>query len=64
MSRASPRFTRADVTRALKGAAEAGFAPSTIEIMPDGVIRMSKGDASTAAEPSPFDLWKAKTDAH
>lgn len=64
MSRASPRFTKADVTRALKGAVEAGFDASTVEIMPDGVIRMSRGEAAAAPEPSPFDVWKAKKDAH
>lgn len=52
------------MTRALKGAVEAGFDASTVEIMPDGVIRMSRGDPAITSEPSPFDVWKGKRDAH
>ena len=38
MSRAAARFTQADVTRALKGAAVAGFSVGRVEISPDGRI--------------------------
>jgi hypothetical protein len=64
MSRASPRFTKADVARALKGATEAGFAPSSIEIMPDGSIKMSNVVGAVEPELSPYDHWKAKRGAN
>lgn len=38
MSRTAARFTQADVTRALKGAAVAGFDVGRVEISPDGRI--------------------------
>jgi hypothetical protein len=38
MSRTAARFTQADVVRAVKGAAVAGFAVGRVEISPDGRI--------------------------
>ena len=64
MPRASTRFTKADVARALKGANEAGFDATSVEIMPDGVIRISKGGVNVEPVLSAYDQWKAKRGAH
>jgi hypothetical protein len=55
-------FRQADVTRAARGAANAGLRVSSIKIAPDGAIEI------LTAEPAPeltdaFGEWKAKRDA-
>lgn len=64
MPRGRARFTQADVARALKAAGAASFDVGAIEILPDGAIRISRAAEAVAPEPSPYDRWKAKRDAH
>lgn len=65
MPRASSRFTKADVARALKAAEAAGFTVGAVEIAHDGTIRILK-DAGNKVEEvaAPFDAWRASRDAH
>jgi len=45
MTRRPARFTQADVTRAVKGAASAGLRVGRIEITPEGKIVLEADDA-------------------
>lgn len=44
MSRAKPKFTEADITRALKGARKAGFSKAEIKVSQDGSLRVIVGE--------------------
>jgi hypothetical protein len=50
---------RADVARAVKAAQAAGLAIGTVEITPDGTIRVVVADAGSIVSASPFDHWNA-----
>lgn len=42
------RFSQRDVSKAIRGAAAAGYEPSDVTIMPDGAIRLSKAPSNLA----------------
>lgn len=65
MPRPTPKFTQADVVRALKGAKAAGFEVGAVEISQDGRIKIMKVDAEPSTpDVTPFDAWRAGRDAH
>lgn len=55
MARSAPRFRQMDVTRALRGAQEAGVEPTRLEIDVSGRIVL----AFTEAQPAPVELVDA-----
>lgn len=64
MARTSTRFTQADVAKALKAARAAGFDVGAVEIEHDGRIRIVRRADEKSETPDPFDIWKARRDAH
>lgn len=63
MPRGKTRFTQADVARALKAAEAASFEVGAVEIDNDGKIRILRS-AEKPASGDPYDVWKARRDAH
>jgi hypothetical protein len=64
MPRRPSAFTQTDVARAVKGAREAGLVVGTVEVTPDGTIRVTVGaDHREPANDLPFDSWKATKNA-
>jgi len=60
-----PTFTKADISRALKAAQEAGFDVGSIELRPDGVLQISRLPSTASTAPNnPYETWKAKRNAH
>ena len=58
-------FTKADISRALKAAQEAGFDVGSIELRPDGVLQISRLPSTASTAPNnPYETWKAKRNAH
>jgi hypothetical protein len=55
------RFTQAELIRALKASEKAGVAVGTVDIMPDGAIRITARDAID--QRSPLQQWKARRQA-
>ncbi|WP_022705290.1 hypothetical protein [Pseudorhodobacter ferrugineus] len=58
MTRRLSTFRQSDVARAVKAAQAAGLAIGTVEITPDGTIRVVVADTGAIASASPFDQWK------
>ena len=58
MTRRISTFRQSDVARAVKAAQAAGLAIGTVEITPDGTIRLVITDTGATAPTSPFDQWK------
>jgi len=56
-------FKQADLSRALKGALNAGLKPGSVEIAQDGKIVLKFGDAAPQVPINSFDGWKAKRHA-
>lgn len=52
------RFTQAELVRALKAAEKAGVAVGAVDILPDGMIRITARDA--ADNRSDLERWKAR----
>lgn len=69
MTRRAARFTVVDVSRAMKGVADAGATVARCEITPDGriVVVTTAGAALDAPPPddvvSPLQRWRQKRDA-
>lgn len=59
-TRRKPSFKKADVTRALNAAKDAGLEIAVTEIKPDGTIRLICGPAQYGSSLSPFDEWKQR----
>jgi hypothetical protein len=58
MARRPSTFRQSDVARAIKAAQAEGLAIGTVEITPDGTIRVVVADTDAIASASPFDQWK------
>ena len=54
-------FSQVDVTRAIKGAKAGGMEVNTVEVGPDGSIRIS--NQKPANNPDAYQDWRAKRDA-
>ena len=50
-------FSQIDVTRAIKGAKAGGMEVNTVEVGPDGSIRISNQKPANIS--NPYDDWKA-----
>lgn len=57
-----PSCRQSDLTKALKAIAAAGGAVASIDILPDGSMRVVTGSPAPA-EASPLDEWRAKRNA-
>ena len=63
MTRRASTFRQSDVERAVKAARAAGLDVGSVEVAPDGTIRVVTATANENEQPgggSPFDQWKAK----
>ncbi len=61
---APARFKQDDVARAVAGAIKGGMSIGSMEIDPNGVIRIMPAGAHNASKPNPLDrLLKPKNDA-
>lgn len=60
MTRRPSTFKQADVARAVKAAQAAGLPIRTVEVTPDGTIRVIFADGADSNLETPFDKWKAK----
>ena len=52
-------FAKADITRAVSAAQRVGFQVRSIEINPDGRIRLCSDDGERQAD-TPFDEWEGR----
>ena len=60
MARRLSTFRQADVARAVKAAQTAGLAIGSVEVAPDGSIRVIISEGTCSAPATPFDQWKSK----
>lgn len=63
MPRRPSTFRLADVVRAVKAARAADVAIGSLEVTPEGIIRIVARLAVEQSPANPFDTWKAKRDA-
>jgi hypothetical protein len=60
MSRRPAAITQADVTRALKAAANAGMKVGRVEIDPAGKLTIFSGEYQPTGEVTPLSEWRAR----
>ncbi len=63
MPRRPSSFRQADVERAVKGARNAGLDVGSVEVTPDGTIRIVGASNIEPAHDLPFDQWRARQNA-
>lgn len=60
MTRRPSTFRQTDVARAVKAAQAAGLAIGSVEVAPDGTIRVIIAESGDSTPISHFDQWKRK----
>lgn len=58
--RQPPKFTQADVARAIKGASKGGMNVECVEITPDGKIVLISAETTGDDARNPLDVWRSR----